>query len=406
MRKSMAGAVTASLLFASLAACAENGGSAGGDGGKTVTIGVVAPLAGVGALPATEYGVNAARSYINEELGGIGGRKVEFEWCKSDGTPEFIVNCANEFVRKGVPAVYDASNLALPAAVPILNQAGIPIIGSYPSAVGVDNQPRGSAFYLSGGAPMHAAGTVQLMERSGAKKVSLAVIASAQARDYVDKTLKPSAKALGVDVTAQLVETDNINARVLAATLLQGRPDTAGVISLPEEDCQNLFEALRDHGFTGTLMAGPCVMPFINDKRPDAAGALLQSRVWLPAAKPHAPAETRKQLDAYEAQMKKLGHEKAVNEPYTAAAFGGLVTLASALETVEGDIDSATVVETLKQLKDHPTWLLGPATCDGEQWPGSASTCSRSEMFLEVQKDGSLKPLSNEGFEEVTQPTS
>src|SRR5688572_2224957 len=101
MRKSIGRAAIASVGVMMLVACGGEGGggSSANDGEETLTIGVIAPLSGPSAHPASKSGVEAAQQHINDVLGGIGGRQLDFSWCESDGTPEFVVNCANRFVQ-------------------------------------------------------------------------------------------------------------------------------------------------------------------------------------------------------------------------------------------------------------------------------------------------------------------
>jgi branched-chain amino acid transport system substrate-binding protein len=391
--RKIAAAIAIAGTVAALAGCASGTSSSTPTTeptGAPLTIGVIAPLAGATALPAAEYGVLAAQDYINHQLGGIGGRPLELDWCKSDGTPEFLVNCANHFVEAGVPLVYDASTLAIPAAAPILKQAGIPIVGSYPASTGVEAQDYGSSFYFAGGAAMHAVGLTQSLAAVDAKTAALAVTASPQAKAYVDGLVVPMSQAQGVTTTVTLVDPGPLNAQVVATTLLSGKPDV------------NLFTALRGQGFTGTILGGNCTS-FLTTMGADAEGILLQARVWSPGTYDNAPSTVQDQLDAYKAAMANVGHTDDIDESHAVAGFGGLVTLATALEKATGDIDAKSVVSTLEGLKDFPAWLLPNVTCDGNQWPKNPGVCSHSELFLEVQADGSLKPLGGD-WTEISAP--
>src|SRR5699024_174863 len=116
-----------------LSACSSSGGDeATGTGptGTPIVIGAQAPIKGATAYPQTAYGLEAGVQYVNEVLGGIGGRPLEVDVCGGDGSPETAIGCANGFVSKDVPLVIDAVDQSMGAAVPILGSAGIPIVGT------------------------------------------------------------------------------------------------------------------------------------------------------------------------------------------------------------------------------------------------------------------------------------
>ncbi len=52
----------------------------------------------------------------------------------------------------------------------------------------------------------------------------------------------------------------------------------------------------------------------------------------------------------------------------------------------------------MQQVKDFPTFLGPKVTCDGEQWPGAPGACSHEGIFFEVQEDGTLKPVNEQGY--------
>lgn len=169
----------------------------------------------------------------------------------------------------------------------------------------------------------------------------------------------------------------------------------AGVIALPEDGCTGLFQALRRQGYDDTILAGSCSQ-FIDDMGTDAAGIVTQPRLWVPLAKDSAPAEVQEQLDVFADSMDAVGYgdELSSRSIYT---FAALVNIAEILSGSE-EITSATVTDTFKGLKDFSTFAGPTVTCDGQQWPGVATTCNAQAIFFEVQEDGTLRSVEEAGY--------
>ncbi len=63
-----------------------------------------------GSFPEYSLGVQAAADYINAELGGLGGRPIEIELCKSVVSPDDSQRCANELSASGVEMAVSTIN--------------------------------------------------------------------------------------------------------------------------------------------------------------------------------------------------------------------------------------------------------------------------------------------------------
>ncbi|MBS44322.1 MAG: hypothetical protein CMH83_14385 [Nocardioides sp.] len=393
-----AGALT---LAVALAACGDGGGgdadASGGLEGEAVVIGVQSPDTGASAYPQSTYGAEAAVWYVNNELGGINGAPLEMDLCSGDGTPETGVKCANDFVAADVPVVFDAyDQVSTGAMTPILKSAEIPIVGTLAGQGVAESEAYPTAFYFSGPLETSALGMVKILSELGKSSASLAVNDVPSSHGYVDELVKPLGEAVGVDVEAVYADVDNINYQVLAATELSEEPDVAGVISLPEESCTGLIGALRQNGFDGTVFAGSCSQ-FIDELGADAAGAIIQPRLWVPLAYDNAPAEVQEQLDDFAAAMEAVGYEDE-QSARSLYSFAGIVNLANVINGIDGEITNASVSEAMQGLTDFQTFLGPEVTCDGEQWPGRPGACSHEGIFFEVQEDGTLAPVDPDGY--------
>jgi branched-chain amino acid transport system substrate-binding protein len=400
MKRTLAALACAVAAAMTVAACGSDGADStdtgGGLTGAPVLIGVQAPMEGPAAYPQTGYGAQAAEKYINEKLGGINGRPVKIQLCAGDNSPETAINCANEFVSSNVAMVFDAYDGGVASQVPILTAAKIPIVGQLGAQGIADALPAGQAFYLSGPLETSALGTMTILNQLGKKSAALAVSEAPSSHGYVDKLIQPIAGKLGITVAPLYAATTNMNFSVIAATELSSNPDVAGIIALPEDGCTGLFKALRQQGYTGTIFAGSCSQ-FISALGKDAAGAIVQPRLWVPASKQYAPPEIQKDLDDFAAAMEAIdrGDEQSARSEYS---FGGMVDTAKILSTIKGDITPASITTAMTGLKDYQTFAGPKVTCDGNQWAGRPSSCSHKGIFFEVQPDGSLKPIDPNGY--------
>jgi branched-chain amino acid transport system substrate-binding protein len=389
-----------------LAACgsSESGDSGSTDGGlkgKPIVLGVQSMDAGPAAFPQNTYGAKAAEHYINNKLGGINGRPVKLKICSGDSTPETGVKCANDFVAANTPVVFDAyDGASMGAMTPILKSAGVPIVGTLAGQGVAESAEYGTAFYFSGPLETSALGMVTVLNKLGHQTASLAVQDIPSSHGYVDDLVKPLGAKLDVSVAPVYAKVDNLNFQVLAATEMSDKPDVAGVISLPEDGCTGLFSALRQTGFDGTIFAGSCSQ-FIDELGEDAAGAVVQPRLWVPGSYDHAPKEVQDELDDFADSMKAVGYEDE-QSARSLYSFAGVVNLAKIISGIDGEITNTSVTEAMKAVKDFQTFAGPKVTCDGQQWPTRPGACSKQAIFFEVQKDGTLKPTGgSDGYSEL-----
>ncbi|WP_052060034.1 ABC transporter substrate-binding protein [Rhodococcoides fascians] len=403
MKKSQFGALIGIAALALSACSSQSAAETELEGvkasGEPIVIGAQAPTKGGAAYPQTGFGLEAGVKYVNEVLGGIGGRPIELDICAGDGSPETAINCANGFVSKGVPLVIDAYDQSIGAAIPILGAANIPVVGTLSGGAIADQAEYGKTFYLTGPTEVSAVGSMSVLDGLGKTKVALAVNETPSSHTYVDTLIKPIAGALGMSMEAQYPPASGANFNVVAATQLSDDPDATGVISLPEDACTGLFQALRQQGYRGTIFAGSCSQ-FIDTMGPQAAGAIVQPRLWVPLSKDAAPQEVQEQLDDYTAAMDAVGRGEELSAR-SLYSFAGVVNVANILTAAGGDITAASVTEAMKNVKDFPTFAGPTVTCDGQQWPGIESACSKQAIFFEVQEDGTLAPVNEGGYTEL-----
>ena len=165
--------------------------------GEPFTIGVV-NIEGAPSFDFPEFtdGFDAAAKYVNEELGGLGGRPIEIEECIAQGTPESSQQCAQELASKDVELAL--IGLDIFTDYNTFAAAGIPVIGSVPILPG---DYGADAIYLTGGnlSAMSAIAKVA-QEVVGAKTVGIISTDNAAGNAAV-QILEPALTNAGIEFT-------------------------------------------------------------------------------------------------------------------------------------------------------------------------------------------------------------
>ena len=67
------------------------------------------------SVPELGIGAEVGAGYVNAELGGINGGPIELVPCKTDGSPEKSIDCANKLIEDGVVAILEGTGLGADA---------------------------------------------------------------------------------------------------------------------------------------------------------------------------------------------------------------------------------------------------------------------------------------------------
>jgi branched-chain amino acid transport system substrate-binding protein len=362
-----------------------------------VTIGFLEASGGPVPQPGTKTGVEAALAYINGELGGIDGRPLEVVSCATDTTPEKAQSCANTFVEKKVVAVMDGYNLSAGAALPTLTAAKIPLVGMIPfdSVAGAKAENR---VYFAAPQASFLVGALQAFKTSGKSSVTLALVDTPASHQTIDALLPVLSKALGIDAKGIYYSATNPNFTALASSIAQDGPDVGGLVASPSEAvCTMLVKGLRQQQFKGDIFTAACT-DYIKGAPAQAAGGVLYSSNWLPAAKQYAPPEVRKDLEVAQKYISEV--EGGTGNYYAFGQFAALVNFAEAMSAApESHLTGPGVLSTLKGLKDFPSFLGPDISCGSPTSPN----CTTQMMLFTVQPDGSAKPVSDTWITPVPQ---
>ncbi|MEZ5166737.1 MAG: ABC transporter substrate-binding protein [Acidimicrobiales bacterium] len=126
----------------------------------------------IGSFPEMRFAAQAAVDFINTELGGVDGHPIELFPCVTQFSAEQSQACAQELVQKDVVALVGGIDVMSQAAIPVLAQNNLPVIGGIPA--GLAEQQSDLHFAFSGGTAGAMAAMAAHARENGAEKLTIA----------------------------------------------------------------------------------------------------------------------------------------------------------------------------------------------------------------------------------------
>ena len=345
--------------------------------------------------PPNTDGLAAGLDYVNNVLGGVHGHPIKLIMCNSDETPALEVNCANNFVTKGVVAVFDSYDAGFAAESPILTRAGIPIYGVEPADAHDDDLA--TDYFFGPPNEAFAVGPLQVFHQAGDNKVQLTIANVPSAVNYVNEAITPVAKKLGMNVHVTYYDESSVNWQVVANSLISSSPQLTGIIAGPEGDCTSLLRALRTDGFSGPILMGSC-SAYVKSDPSDAVNTYSYSAGWLPSLISAASPVVQAQIKTYNAAMAKAGHPDTVAEGQWAVnSFSGLVDFRDTLQAGTAPYTTTSVRADFAKVSNYQSFMGPVETCNHLEWPGTAS-CNKDLLLVKVLKGDIYQSVEPGGF--------
>ena len=98
--------------------------------GEPIVIGIYTPADNPSfTAPELIDGAEAATDYVNNQLGGIGGRPIQLESCTTDYTAPRLTACANELFQKQPLIIIPGPDVGALTVQATFDATGIPLIG-------------------------------------------------------------------------------------------------------------------------------------------------------------------------------------------------------------------------------------------------------------------------------------
>jgi branched-chain amino acid transport system substrate-binding protein len=387
-------------IWAAVAVVLVVGGTAGADvssgadkgkaTGEPIVLGLI-NTEGNPILDFTEFrlAAEAAGDYVNEELGGIGGRPVEFVTCATNLSAEASTKCVNQILEADPLAVIGGVDVATSATMPLWEQAGVAYIGA--PAFQEPEQVSPNSFAL---ASWSAGGFSSLSDYAAneldAKSVRVIAVDLPANRFQFENFIAPVLEANGV-TDAELV-TQPLSATDWTATwsaVQQDDPDAVIAIA-GQGQCQPIFQARASLGITIPLLTtGACADQVeLEAIGTDAAEGTYFEFNFL------APLVNNKQVKTFKRELKQHADGDVPVTSFSQAGFGAVMTTRDVLKNLDAaSLSREGILDAFREVRDGSNYLGAPITCDGEQVPGFPSYCTSAVRLAQLRK-GKLVELT------------
>lgn len=330
----------------------------------------------VGSFPELSAAVQAAATFVNENLGGIGGRPIEVEVCNTNFSAEGSAACGQRFAEAGVPAVLGGIDV-FGNAVDILAENDIPFVGGIPVSTQSVTAP--NAYQWSGGTwGASVAFAEWATTELGAQSVSIVYgefgsIADAAA--YGQTVLE--ARGVQTQLVPYPIITTDLTSPLTAA--LSSEPD-ALVVLAADTGCKAAYDAVRVVGVeVPVFYTGACASPNIVNSVPPEATEGAYFNVEGPVSTTNPSPDFALYAAVLEAYSDGLDPVGAATVSFR--SFMNLFVQLAALDQV----DAASVGGALSAQRDTPSYMGHPYTCDGEQFGDLPAMCSPQQIIVQLQ---------------------
>ncbi|CAA9225169.1 MAG: Branched-chain amino acid ABC transporter, amino acid-binding protein [uncultured Acidimicrobiales bacterium] len=361
------------LVVVGMLAAACSGGGGGDKGDNAIVLGMINQEdAPIGSFPEAREAAQAAVAHVNEDLGGVDGRPLRLEVCRTTGTPESSAACANSLLEKRPVAVLGGVDLGAAASLPVFEKAGVPYIGGAPA---LGEELTSSAAWMTAGGVVadllgqadYALGTLKV-KKVGALYVDLpgvltTVIGAAEivlrAKGVTDVKLVP-AKADAADFAPS----------VKAATA--GNPD-AVIVLFPAQSCARIMSAARSLNVRArTFYPSACASQAVVDAAGPAAENAYFASAYLPFDDPSPEVATWKA-------------EAKVSKPSALSQAGFSVAMNVYDLLKDGTDTPAELNAKLRATANHPGYMAHPYTCDRKQVSLLPAVCNPHVRLLQYK---------------------
>ena len=353
-----------------------------------IKIGVIQPLSGPVAASGSyvRMGAEIARDWINAR-GGINGRKVELVIEDNKSDPKEAASAAEKLiVRDKVPAIMGAwgSSMTL-AAMPKLEEYGVPMVVETSSAASVTKRGNPWIFRISPPSEMEALGLARYVDKLGVKKADFLAVNTDWGRGAIaafGDMLKKKGVAVGATEYMDQAATD-MNAQITKIKAAGG--DTLFLTTAVEQITLVMKQAQEQRLGLKVITTGGSSSPTQLVKQAGAAAEgsyhIVFFMPWFPEAMPDG-----KLAKAFVDEWSKRGHPfEGLTEGFR--GHDGIATIAEGVR-VAGKDDPKAIREALWKVK--LMGVNGPIKFEKDGPAGKESGQSQPSIFVVQIKNGKV----------------
>jgi branched-chain amino acid transport system substrate-binding protein len=340
----------------------------------------------VGSFPELSLAVQAAVDFVNEQLGGVGGRPVRVELCNTNFSAEGSTACGQKFAEQQVAAVLGGIDI-FGNAVDVLEANSIPYVGGIP--VSGQSVTGANSFQWSGGtwgasvAFADYADTTLDVQRVAIMFGEFGSIADSAA--YGQTVLE--SRGIATTMVPYPIVTTDLTSPLSAA--MSGNPDALFVLAA-DTGCKAAFDGVQTLGITVPVFyVGACASPNIVASVAESAteGAYFNVEGPVSTTEPTPDfALYAAVLEAYSDGLDPVGA--------ATVSFRSFMNLWVQLAAIEGAIDAEAVQLKLLAQVGTDSFMGHPYTCDRRQFVGLPAMCSPQQIIVQL-RDGEVTQVSD-----------
>ena len=342
---------------------------------------------------------NATVKWINDYLGGAGGRPIELDRCVDLAEPSKGTDCANQMIQDKVAAVVIGSNAVLENVWTPLNQAGIPVFLYGASNANVVADPK-TTFIFSNGPALIQGFPAAVAKKEKAKKVSVVAIDVPAATSYFKNQGPADFKAKGLDMELIAVPAGTADMTPQMQKLASGNPD--GVVFVIGNDafCIAAFNGLRTAGFKGSVTSIPqCLSDATRTAVPGEFLKGMQVAATSPLDDPKDPS-----MKQYYAVLNKYGASDVDKSSIGGVAmYEALAGFATAIQGLRGEVTPASITAAAKAMP----WSVLPGAggthfqCNNKADPAQPAVCTNALLAGTLNAQGKVTKYTPVGDEKI-----
>jgi len=353
-----------------------------------VKIGVIQPLSGPVAASGNyiRMGAEIARDWLNAR-GGVLSRRVELVIEDNKSDPKEAATAAEKLiVRDKVPAIMGAwgSSMTL-AAMPKLEEYGVPMVVETSSAASVTKRGNPWIFRISPPSEMEALGLERYVDKLGIKRAEFLAVNTDWGRGAVS-AFGDMLKKKGADIgPAEFMEQAATDMNAQLTKIKADNGDTLFVTTAVEQITLILKQAQEQRLARKIITTGGSSSPSQLIKQAGAAAEgtyhLLFFMPWFPEAMPDG-----RLAKAFVDEWNKRGHPfEGLTEGFR--GHDGIMTIAEAMKGAGKD-DPKAIRDALWNVS--LMGLNGPIKFEKDGPAGKESGQSKPSIFVVTIKDGKV----------------
>jgi branched-chain amino acid transport system substrate-binding protein len=356
--------------------------------------GLINDEAGPVTFPETRQAEIAAAGYVNDYLGGINGHPIQLAPCIGDASPATSARCATELVDKHPVAILGASDIGLPAALPVFQRANLAYIGGVPFTPAEQMAPNSIQFWsISVGD--NAAASVYAGQTLHAKSAAVIYFDNPQGKLSGLGIIPPTLKAAGVSTVNTIgVPPTSPDPTPQAAAAVGAHPDII-YVDLPN-GCGAVLKSIHSLGYSGKVFGiDPCTDPKVIAA---SAGGAEGMYVAAPFITPYAGTM---QGQVFLAALQKYAAPGTLVDSQSLAGFATVLNTQAMLSTIKGALTTSAVLTAFKSGSNHPNYLSHPYTCNGQALPKLPAICNNSYLMEQIKNSQPYMPSTTDWIDPV-----